>query len=352
MGLFVTLIVTGSLGCGPEESADSGRGPMGGATPVIAVPVVRQDVSESLSLVGTVEANEMVEIKAETIGIVERIRFEEGQDVEEGDVLIELDRRKLESAYEESRANLELSESELKRSEQLFGEQLISRQEFDQALTRADADRAVLQLRKRQLSDARVISPFSGVVGARVVSPGQVINREQTLTWLVDLDPVKVSFNVPERFFRVIRKGQGIALSVAAFPERIFRGTVYFVAPFVDPKTRNVEMKAVVPNEDRTLIPGMFANLELTLTIRENAMVIPESAVFRILENDRAVVYVVGEESTAATKTISIGERMAGSIEVLSGLVDGDQVIVEGTQKIGPGAPIVMSGGTTGPGGK
>jgi membrane fusion protein (multidrug efflux system) len=254
----------------------------------------------------------------------------------------------LESGYGESVANLKLSQSELARTDRLFREKLISQQEFDQAVTRAESDGAVAELRKRQLADAEVTAPFAGVVGGRNVSPGQVITRDETLTWLVDLDPVKVKFNVPERFLRVAKKGLAVSIGVAAFPDRAFEGQVYFVAPFVDSNTRNIEVKATVPNLDRSLIPGMFANIELTLTIRQQALVIPEMAIFRTLENDEAMVYIVGPGNVAEMKTISIGERMPGKVEVLTGLEEGDLVIVEGTQKIGPGAPVTISGGQEG----
>ncbi|MDA7680387.1 efflux RND transporter periplasmic adaptor subunit, partial [bacterium] len=150
---------------------------------------------------------------------------------------------------------------------------------------------------------------------------------------------------VPERFLAVAKKGQTVSIEVAAFPDRAFEGQVYFVAPFVDSNTRNIEVKAVVPNSDRSLIPGMFANIELTLTIRQQALVIPSMALFRTLENDRAMVYIVGPGNVAEMKTISIGERLPGKVEVLTGLEEGDLVIVEGTQKIGPGAPVTISGG-------
>ena len=329
--------------CGARDeagnSAPAGRPP----TSVVAIEVATERVAETLSLVGTIEANEMVEIKAETIGIVEDIVFEEGQDVAAGDVLIRLDRKKLESALEESSANLRLSESELLRNKQLYGEELISRQEYDQSAARVETLSAVVELRKRELRDAQVLAPFAGVVGARNVSPGQVITREQTLTWLVDLDPVKVTFNVPERFLQVAKKEQRVAIKVAAYPDRIFDGEVYFVAPFVDTQTRNIEVKALVPNPDRLLIPGMFANLELTLTIREQALVIPEMAVFRTMEDDLAMVYVIGSEGVAEMRTVKIGERLPGKVEVLTGLKPGELVITEGTQKIGPGAPVARS---------
>ena len=343
LGSLAAMLTLGGWGCGPAPSSggNSEIGVM--TTPVVVASVERHSVTESLSLVGTVEANEMVEIKAETVGFVNEILFEEGQDVAAGQVLIRLDQEKLKASYDQAVANLKLSESELERNERLFSGELVSRQEYDQAATRAESDRALVELRRQLWGDSEIIAPFSGVVGARNVSPGQVISLNQTLTWLVDLDPVRVRFFVPERFLGVAKKGLKVSIAVASYPKRRFEGEVYFVAPFVDPTTRNVEVKAMIPNQERLLIPGMFANLELTVTIRDHALVIPEMAVFRTLGQNKAVVYVVGDDMIAETRTISIGERMPGRIEILEGLSEGERVIVEGTQKIGPGSSVTVS---------
>jgi membrane fusion protein (multidrug efflux system) len=200
-----------------------------------------------------------------------------------------------------------------------------------------------LDLRKRQLKDTRITAPFAGVVGARAVSPGQVISPNTSLTWLVSLDPIKLEFNVPERFLSVCREGQDLEIKVAAWPEERFQGKVYFVAPFVETDLRTTLVKARIPNKDQRLKPGMFANLDLTLTIRDQAIVIPEPAIFRNLDEERALVYVVDENNQAQLRTVRVGERKSRKVEILQGLDAGEEVIVEGSQKIGPGSPIVRA---------
>ena len=338
--VWVAIMALFLVGC--KKAASGGQAQLP-PTQVVAVDAVLQPVAETLSLVGNVTANEMVEIKSETDGIVEEILFNEGQRVKKGQLLLRLDESKLAAAVAEGESNFKLSLANFERSKQLFAERLISQQEFDQAASIFDVNRATLDLHKRQLKDARLYSSFEGFVGARNVSPGQVIGKNMTLTWLVDLDPVKVEFNVPERFVGQLRPNQSITITVAAYPNRTFTGKVFFVSPFVDPQNRTALVKAEIPNENGDLKPGMFANLDLTLTIRDKAVVIPEPALTQLLDRDEAMIFVVDSSQSAQLRKVKLGVRMAGRVEILSGLAGGEKVIVEGTQKIGPGAKVKLA---------
>lgn len=324
-----------------------GGGPLaGGGFPpmqVIAVEAVRQPVTESLSLVGSMAANEMVEIKSETDGIIQEIPFHEGQRVEKGQLLLRLDETKLAAALNEAESNFKLSQANFDRAKQLAQDKLISQSEYDQAAATFALNQATVELRRRELKDARVYAPFNGTIGARNVSPGQVISRSTVLTWLVDLEKVKVEINVPERFIGQLRVGQDLELKVAAFPGQTFTGKVYFVAPLVEASTRTALVKAEIPNADHTLKPGMFANLDLTLRVRENAVVIPEAALSQVLDDNRASVFVVGTNDTVFIKPVRIGVRLPGRLEVIEGLDGGEKVVVEGVQKIGPGSKVKLA---------
>src|SRR5262249_272893 len=148
------------------------------------------------------------------------------------------------TALAEAESNFKLSKTTYERAQQLSREHLISQQEYDTAASTFELNKATVGRRQRDLKDARIYAPFSGVIGARYVSPGQVIARATRMTVLVDLDPVKVEISVPERFLSQVRVGQELELSVAAFGARKFRGKVYFVAPEVDPITRTAVVKA------------------------------------------------------------------------------------------------------------
>lgn len=312
------------------------------AIPVVAAEARQRPVAETLSLVGSLLANEQVEIKAETEGIVSEIHFREGQAVARGDLLLVLDETKFATALAEAESSFELSRATFERARQLVEDRLISQQEFDQASAGFKLNEATVARRRRELKDARVYAPFDGLVGARSISPGQVITPATLLTTLIDLDPVKVEISVPERFLGQIRAGQELELSVASFPGRKFKGEVYFVAPGVDPATRTALVKALIPNPQQQLRPGMFANLDLTLQVRDNAIVIPESAL--VLTQDKTSVWVIGEGEVVQARPVTVGLRMAGNVEITYGLADGERVVVEGVQKVMPGARVQPSG--------
>lgn len=337
--LALSLLLAGCRPGGETAAGPQGQPP----AQVVVVPASRDTVEEKLSLVGSMTANEQVELISETDGKVVEINFDEGQPVEKGQLLVRLDDTKLAASLAEAEANYALSENNLARARDLLEEQLISSSEFDQTSAAFAANDAAVNLRKRQLADTRITAPFEGVVGARMISPGQVVTRSTTLTWLIDLDPLKVEINVPERFLRQVLPGQEIQLKVTAFPDRKFTGKVFFVSPYVDPGSRTALVKAEVANADHQLKPGMFAGLDLTLQIRTNAIVIPEVAISQVLEGGRATVMIVNADNVAELRSVKVGLRTAGRIEIKEGLEVGEKVIVEGLQKIGPGMPVVLA---------
>ena len=334
----MTAAALGWAGCS-KPSAGAGGAPVFVAQ-VIAVEARRQPMSETLSLVGTLAANEMVELKSETDGAVDRIEFAEGQRVEKGQLLIQLDESKFSAALAEAEANFKLSQGNYVRGQQLSKANLVSQQEFEQMASLYQAQQAGLDLKKRQLKDARIYAPFAGIMGSRQISPGQVIARNTTLAWLVDLDIIKAEFNVPERFLGQLRVGQKLDIGVVAYPGDTFQGEVYFIAPQVDPALRTVLVKARIQNPASKLKPGMFANLDLTLRLNDQAIVIPESAV--TASGERTIIYIIDQNEMAQMIPVRLGLRQAGLVEVVSGLQGGERVIAEGLQKIRPGGKVVV----------
>jgi membrane fusion protein (multidrug efflux system) len=323
----------------PGCRKQSGGGPPPGmAISVVTAPAARKPVTERLSLVGTLLANEVVEIKSEVDGRVEKLGFDDGQVVKEGHLLVQLDDTKFAAALAQAEANHKLAQSTLKRQEELLERKVVSAQEFDQAASAYQANEAAVTLRRRELKDSRMHAPFDGMLSARMVSPGQFIMKGTPLATLVALDPVKVEFSVPERFIGQLRTGQTVDLRVAAFPSEGFRGEVYFIAPQVDPILRTATVRAQIANPDHKLRPGMFASLDLTLKVRAAAIVVPEPALMH--QGERVMVYIVDAESKAQLRPVRPGLRLDGWVEIVEGLKEGEAVIVEGHQKARPGGDV------------
>ena len=328
----------GGPGAGPGGPPGAGGAP---AMQVVAIQARQQPVVESVLLVGTLAANEAVEIMSETDGIVQEILFSEGQPVEKDELLLRLDETKLTAVLAETEANLKLSTLTFERARQLFEDKLISQQEYDQASATFDRTRASVDLMKRQLKDARVCAPFKGRTGARQVSPGQVITRNTLLTSLVDLDPMKVEMGIPERYLGQVQTGQRLEFEVVAYPGRRFEGEIYFIASQLDLATRTALVKTRIPNPDGLLKAGMVATLELRLKIRESAILIPEVAL--ISNGDQYFVFLVGPELKAVLQPVKVGQRLPRWAEITEGVATGDTVVVEGHQKIGPGAALQLA---------
>ena len=338
---LLPLLLLAVAGCKPPAPTASGAAG-GAAVQVVAVPARQQAVSETVSLVGSVVPNESIEVQAEADGLVKEIAFAEGQRVEKGALLVALEETKLAAQLAESEANLQLARTSFERVKELLRGKLISQQEYDQASGSYAANEAGVNLKRRLLQDARVTAPFSGITGARKVSPGQVVTKSTSLTMLVDLDTVKVEVGVPERYLGQVSVGQTLEFKVAAYPKDTFKGEVYFISPQLDAGTRTALVKARIANPDAKLKGGMFASLELRLQLRESALVIPEPAI--VNNGDLTMVFALTASNTAQMKPVKLGLRLAGKAEVLSGLTVGEMVVVEGVQKLRPGAPVKLAG--------
>jgi len=338
---WIVIGSAGILALGGCSRKQSGGPPPVFSVQVVAVEARQQPLVETVPLVGSIAANETIEVKSETDGIVSEITFSEGQRVEKGQLLVVLDETKFATAVNEAEANFKLSQATYERSQQLFRDKLMSQQDFDQAVATFSMNHANLELRQRLLKDARVYAAFAGTVGARQISPGQVISRNSTLTWLVDLDTVKVEVKVPEKYLGQVQIGQPLEFNVAAYPGEKFTGEVYFISPQIDESTRTALVKARIPNPGAKLKGGMFASLDLRLQLRDTAVVIPEPAI--VNNGDATMVFVVNNQTNAEIKMVKIGMRLAGKAEVLSGLAAGEKVIVEGVQKLRPGAPVRLA---------
>lgn len=326
------------VGCSHKPGAGGPPGGGGFAVAVRAEVARVEPLEERIPLVATIFANEAVEVRSEIDGTVASIHFDEGQPVAAGQLLIQLDEEKLKAGEAEAEANFNLAKLTKQRADAMLGNNTISQQEYDQATATYAARQATLSLMQRQLKDTRIAAPFGGITGARLVSPGQVINRAATLTTLVDVDPIKVEVHAPERFLGQLAVGQSIEFRVAAYPDAAFRGEVYFIDPAVDPATRTVLVRAKLANADGRLHPGMFGSLQLTLQVKERAVTVPETAL--MMQGDQASVFIVDADGKAELVLVEVGIRQAGRVEIASGLQGGEPVVFEGLQKIQPGVPV------------
>jgi membrane fusion protein (multidrug efflux system) len=267
------------------------------------------------------------------------VRFRDGESVRRGQILVQLDDAQTRAEAATAQAVLTESESQYNRSRELMNTQALSKSSFDQLEGTVKANRARLNAANARLEDTVIRAPFSGRVGLRRVSVGTLISPGAVITTLDDTSIIKLDFAVPENLLATMREGLSVRATAPAFPGRAFVGKVASIDSRVDMNTRSVTVRALLANDDGALKPGMFLNVSLAKDDRA-ALVIPEEALTP--EAERQYVFVVAD-GRAQRREVRIGGRTPGNVEVLSGVTAGEQVVVEGTQKIRDGAVVRAS---------
>ena len=321
----------------PASAPPPTAGAQGVAAPFVTLASVRSErVSQKLEALGNARANESVDVSAKSSNIVAAVRFRDGERVKRGQVLVQLDDAQVRADVAAAEAAVTESESQFNRSRELLSTQALSKSSFDQLEATMKANRARLQSAQARLEDTVIRAPFSGRVGLRRVSVGTLISPGAVITTLDDTSVIKLDFSVPENFVASLREGLSVRATAPAFPGRNFAGKVSSIDSRVDLATRSVTVRALLANEDGALKPGMFLNVSLANDERE-ALVIPEEALTP--EAERQFVFVVAD-GKAERREVRIGGRRPGSVEIVAGLSAGEQVVIEGTQKVRNGGPV------------
>jgi membrane fusion protein (multidrug efflux system) len=323
---------------GPQGGGGRG-GPQGPVT-VVTATVKAEAFPQKIEALGNARANEAVDITSKTSNTVARIRFEEGQRVERGAVLVELDPAQARADLAAAEAALVESRANFERSRALAGSAVLSRSQLDQIEATLKANEARVAAARARLDDQYIRAPFGGRTGLRRVSVGSLVNPGTVITTLDDVGVIKLDFAVPETFVGLMKTGLPVVARSVAFPGRDFTGKVVSVDSRIDPVSRSVLVRAELPNGDGDLKPGMFLSVNLT---RETvpSLMLPEQAV--VPEQGRAYVYVV-EDGQVSRREVQLGRRRTGQVEVLAGLAAGERVVVEGTLKVRDGVQVRESG--------
>jgi membrane fusion protein (multidrug efflux system) len=339
--LLAALLIT--AGCGKPPAQQGGPPPDAPAMAVVA-KVVQQRVEDTLELVASLEAVEEITVVSEITARVTDISFSEGEAVEAGQTFFRLDDVAATARLKEAEARFALAELGYKRHKELFENRTVSRQALDQAEAEHNSSSAALALARDETRKTVITAPFAGVVGECRVSVGQGVRVGDELTRLYSVDPIELTFNVPGRYLGHMQQDLVVTFSTAAYPDETFSGKVSYLAPRLDAASRTIRVKATIPNPERKLSPGMFGRLAIVFGVREQGLVIPESAIQ--LMGGGALVVRVNEAGISEFVPVQVGRRFAKQAEVLSGLAADDIIVVEGFQKMGPGMRVMATAGS------
>ncbi len=293
-------------------------------------------IRDEAEAIGTAHANESVTLSAKVTDTVSRVNFDDGDLVEQGDVLLELTNREETALLAEAKANLEDARTQFDRLKNLIKQHTVPQSDVDEARSKFAAADARYQSVVARLADRLIRAPFKGVLGFRQVSEGTLITPGTPITTLDDVSVIKLDFSLPETYLNLLRPGLEVQANSVAFPEHVFAATVRTIDSRVDPVTRTATVRALIDNHDLLLRPGMLLTVRLT-TEQRLALMVPEDAL--IQRGDQVFVYTV-EDGVADTREVGRGERYQGWVEITSGLEAGEEVVTEGVIKLRPGTRV------------
>ena len=327
-----------------DAGDDDGGGWGGRRTPVAAHVVETAEFTDIVEALGTARANESVTITAKVSDVIARLEFDSGQRVEAGDILVELADAEEAAGLVEARATERETRRDVARIRDLTERGVAPRSRLDEAIAAAERAAARVEAIEARVADRIIRAPFSGVIGLRNVSVGELVRPGDVIAQLDDASVIKLDFTVPERFLSVLEPGQEVAARSSAFPDTVFVGEVDQIDSRVDPATRAVTVRALIDNADGRLRPGMLLTVELRRDRRERPSV-PGGAIVRL--DEQAFVFRVedGERGAQAVRTpVELGRRTEGLVEVLSGVEPGERIVAEGVHRLSDGAPVAVQG--------
>lgn len=344
----LSLVMLAPLALAACDSGEAGGGPrqppLVGTATVAAMPF-----ADRIDAVGTARANEQVTLAAPVTERILRINFEDGGYVGAGQVIAELAQGQESAQLADAHARAREAGQQLNRLQSLKSRGFATNASVDAQQAAAASARAQAAEARASIGDRIIRAPFGGYVSLRTISPGAVVSAGTPIAMISDISRIKLDFPVPETLLAAIRPGDAIAARAAAYPDRPFRGTIETIDPVIDPATRSVLVRALLPNPDRQLKPGML----LTVTIEarpRTANAVPELAV--VGQGDARYVFLIGPDRKVKRAEVRTGARNAGMIEIVEGLKPGQKVVSEGIVKVSDGMEVRLSGRGAPAGGK
>lgn len=342
--LVLLAIIAGGWYYMHQQGQQKAGGAAGGAkgammmTPdVEVIPVKSQKLYDSVEVPGDAKANESVAISANVSETIKQINFTDGQYVHKGDVIALLDQSEEQAQLKAAELQLQEQNRELERTQELFKHKAASKRDYDEHKTQRDIAAQAIEEIKAKIEDRTIKAPFDGVLGIRQVSVGALLQPGEVITTIDDIDTIKLDFNVPSVFMSSLAPGMSIKAKVEALGGRVFDGTVATVNTRIDPVTRSILVRALIPNANHILKPGLLMQVTLLRNQREG-LVVPEESI--VQKANQFFVMVVKDDDTLEQREVTPGAHYTGIMEITDGLKAGEKVIVRGLMMARPGMKV------------
>lgn len=322
-----------------ESAQSSSSSPSSDLLQVEAVVLGYETIEDRIFSSGSVQANEMVELTAETSGIITNIYFEEGTEVTEGDLLVKINDSELQAQKRRAEFRLSLAEQREERQRRLLERGGISQDDYDATLNEVNVLRSEVQLIDAQIEKTEIKAPFSGVLGLKFVSVGAYITPNDAIASLQEINPVKIDFSIPERYIARVKTGDMIEFTVQGV-DSTFTGNVYAIEPRINTQTRTLQLRALSDNPDFLLFPGAFANIVLILDEINDALMVPSISI--VPELNAQKVFIVNN-GVVEERQIQTGIRTSEKVQVVNGLEQGDMILTTGLLQVRPGMEVEIT---------
>lgn len=322
-----------------KAKASNGAAPGKSAATVFGKVIQGQEFSDFLSLSGSIEPNEQVDIYSEVSGIVESINFEEGSRVAQGQVLLTVNDAELRAQLSQAQTQRNLAAENERRAKLLLEKEAISQEEYDIASADFRTSESQIQLIQAQLRKTVVKAPFSGTIGLRNISKGTFINSTINVAQLVNTSRVKILFSIPEKYAQKVKVNTAIQFTIQGSTET-YAATVYALQPAIETSTRTLQVKALAENKGNSLIPGTFANITFPLETLMDGLLVPAESLIPIQNGKKIFVVKNGKAKEVVVQT---GGRTADDVLITSGIQSGDTILTSGVMALRDGTAVKVT---------
>ncbi len=325
-----------SQAAAPAQGAASG--PAGGKPPVVeAARVELARLTDDTQTVGSLRSRRGVVLRPEVSGRITRLNFTDGQRVYKGQLLVQFDDQLPLAQVQQAQAELSIAQANQKRNQELVAQNFVSQRSLDESAVNLQVAQARLALAKATAARLKIIAPFDGIAGIRLVNVGDYLKDGADIVNIEDIEAMFVDFRLPERFQNKVRRGQTALLEIDALPGRKYAAQIQAIDPLIDASGRSVGIRGCIDNRQLQLRPGMFARVNPIFGVRDNARVIPEEAI--VPQGGRQFVIKLLEGPSEKIRTtqrveVKVGFRSPGKVEILEGLAPGDTVVTTGQQRV------------------
>ncbi|WP_438481237.1 efflux RND transporter periplasmic adaptor subunit [Oleiharenicola lentus] len=313
---------------------------------IITAVALAEKWRNTLHAVGTLQSFQGITVRSEIEGRITKVAFESGARVKAGDVLLEMDTIAEVAQLASAEASAKLTSANLERARELQKNNTNTKAELDAAEASAAQATAQIENLKSTLAKKRIVAPFDGRVGIRLVNLGQFLNKADAVVTLEAIDTMYADFSLPQQDISALKPGLTVNVNVDAFPGRVFAGKIEAIDPRINETTRNVRVRAVLPNKDEALRAGMFARVDVVLPEERELVVLPATAIVYSPYGDSVYVVVVDKEKNAQIaqqRFVTVGPKRGDLVSLTKGVKAGEEVVTGGQGKLRPGSLVKVN---------